>query len=124
MLKVEHQTVVLYEKRRQYRLKSIEAILKVITNKVKYIHGLLANKIDLRGKTGDLISDMLMEYGLDKDKESYHYLTKMPMDSVSNENVEKLKSNESQLKEEFNQLTSLNASNLWSIDLDELEPFI
>ena len=67
---------------------------------------------------------MLMEYGLDKDKESYHYLTKMPMDSVSNENVEKLKSNESQLKEEFNQLTSLNASNLWSIDLDELEPFI
>jgi len=118
------ERMLLYEKRRQYRLKSIEAILKVITNKVNYINGLLTNELDLRGKTGELISVMLMEYGLDKDKESYHYLTKMPMDSVSSENVEKLKSNESQLKEEYIQLTALNANDLWSIDLDELEPFI
>ena len=118
------ERLVLYEKRRQFRLKSIEVILKVITNKVKYIHGLLANKIDLRGKTSELISDMLMEYGLDKDKESYHYLTKMPMDSVSNENVEKLKSNENQLKQEYSELIALNANDLWCIDLDELEPFI
>ena len=118
------ERLLLYEKRRQYRLKSIESILKIITNKVKYVNGLLTDEIDLRGKKSELIYDMLMDYGLDKDKESYHYLTKMPMDSVSTENVEKFKLTEKELKEEHKNLNTLNASALWCIDLDELEPFI
>ncbi len=35
------ERVVLYEKRRQYRLNTINSLLKLITNKVNYINGLL-----------------------------------------------------------------------------------
>jgi DNA topoisomerase-2 len=118
------ERVVLYEKRRQYRLNTINSLLKLITNKVNYINGLLANTIDLRGKSKEAIAIMLKEHGLDKDKESYHYLTKMPMDSVSSENVESLKANQLELTQEYDGLLGMQACSLWIKDLDELEPFI
>ena len=67
----------MYEKRRQYRITSISLLLRTINNKVNYINGLLTNKLDLRGKASKTIEDMLIKYGLDKEKDSFHYLTKM-----------------------------------------------
>ena len=48
---------------------------------------------------------------------------------LSNTNIgktvlQKLKSNENQLKQEYSELIALNANDLWCIDLDELKPFI
>ena len=118
------ERLVMYEKRRQYRLKNIEMILKTINNKVLYIEGLLYNNIDLRGKSASMIESMLLEYGLDKEKDSYQYLTKMAMDSVSKENVEKLQTQKQDLDIEYKRLQSSNAKSLWFVDLEELEPFI
>lgn len=118
------ERLVMYEKRRQYRLKNIEMILKTINNKVLYIEGLLYNNIDLRGKSASMIESMLLEYGLDKEKDSYQYLTKMAMDSVSKENVEKLQTQKQDLDIEYKKLQSSNAKSLWFVDLEELEPFI
>jgi len=118
------ERLIMYEKRRQYRLKNIEMILKTINNKVLYIEGLLNNNIDLRSKSGSMIESMLLEYGLDKEKDSYQYLTKMAMDSVSKENVEKLQNQKVGLDVEFKKLQSSNAKSLWFADLEELEPFI
>ena len=118
------ERLVMYEKRRQYRLKNIEMILKTINNKVLYIEGLLDNKLDLRGKTGTMIETMLLDFGLDKEKDSYQYLTKMAMDSVSKENVEKLKTQKNKLDVEYKELQTSNAKSLWYVDLEELKPFI
>jgi DNA topoisomerase II len=118
------ERLIMYEKRRQYRLKNIEMILKTINNKVMYIEGLLNNNIDLRSKSASMIESMLVEYGLDKEKDSYQYLTKMAMDSVSKENVEKLQNQKVGLDVEYKKLQSSSAKSLWLVDLEELEPFI
>ena len=114
----------MYEKRRQYRITSISLLLRTINNKVNYINGLLTNKLDLRGKASKTIEDMLIKYGLDKEKDSFHYLTKMAMDSVSKENVAKLLEQKDKLDNEYNMLQSSNAISIWLEDLEELEPFI
>ena len=118
------ERLVMYEKRRQYRLKNIEMILKTINNKVLYIEGLLHNNIDLRGKSASMIESMLLDYGLDKEKDSYQYLTKMAMDSVSKENVEKLQTQKVGLDVEYKKLHTSNAKSLWFADLEDLKPFI
>ncbi len=114
----------MYEKRRQYRISTIMLLLKTINNKVDYINGLLSNKLDLRGKSSNIIEDMLMKFGLTKEKDSFHYLTKMPMDSVSNENVEKLLKQKDNLDNEYKMLHTSNAKSLWLEDLEQLEPFV
>ena len=118
------ERLIMYEKRRQYRLKNIEMILKTINNKVLYIEGLLNNKLDLRGKTAITIDTMLLNFGLDKEKDSYQYLTKMAMDSVSKENVEKLQNQKDKLDVEYKELQSSNAKSLWYTDIEELKPFV
>ena len=84
----------------------------------------MTNKLDLRGKASKTIEDMLIKYGLDKEKDSFHYLTKMAMDSVSKENVAKLLEQKDKLDNEYNMLQSSNAISIWLEDLEELEPFI
>ena len=96
----------------------------VSKDKVRYIEAVLSNKIDLRGKSTSSIDIMLSDYGLDKEKDSYHYLTKMAMDSVSKENVEKLHEQKDTLDKEYEMLFKSSASLLWKEDLNELEPFI
>lgn len=118
------ERLVMYEKRRQYRLNNIEILLRTINNKVLYIEGLLNNSIDLRGKTETMISSMLEEYGLDKEKDSYQYLTKMAMDSVSKENVEKFQNQKANLDIEYKELQGSTAKRLWFDDLEQLKPFL
>ena len=65
-------------------------ILKVLSNKAKYIQENLAGTIDLRRKKQDEITKMLEDKGYDKKDDDYKYLVKMPMDSVTEENVVKL----------------------------------
>ena len=117
------ERLVMYEKRRKYRLQNIENVLKTITNKVKYIEGILNNTIDLRGKRAADIELMLTTYGLEKDKEkdNFHYLTKMAMDSVSKENVDKMNNQKGLLEGEFKTLTEITNKEMWCEDLDELE---
>ena len=118
------ERLVMYEKRRQYHLKNIEMLLKTINNKVLYIEGLLNNSIDLRGKSASMIDSMLLDCGLEKEKDSFQYLTKMAMDSVSKENVERLQNQKVGLDIEYKKLHISNAKSLWFDDIQELKPFI
>ena len=120
------ERLVMYEKRRKYRLQNIESVLKTITNKVKYIEGILSDTIDLRGKRSADIDIMLTSYGLEKDKEkdNFHYLTKMSMDSVSKENVEKMNNQKGALEGEFKSLTEMTNKEMWKEDLSELEKIL
>ena len=71
-----------------------------------------------------MIDDMLVEFGLDKEKDSFHYLTKMAMDSVSKENVAKLLEQKDKLDKEYTMLNASDAKSIWVDDLEQLEPFI
>ena len=63
---------------------------------------------------------ILKELGISEDDKDYKYLTKMPMDSVTEENVEKL-FQEKQVKEkELNDIKNKTIHEMWLKELEEL----
>jgi hypothetical protein len=88
-----------------------------------YIKEVLEDTIDLRKKRKQEIIDMLLnkKYDtIDKDEE-FKYLVKMPMDSVSEENVEKLLQ-EHQIKEdELDRIKTTTIEEMWLSELSILE---
>ena len=81
----------LYQTRKEYMIDALEKELILLSNKARYIKENLDDTIDLRKKKKEQVIQMLKEKGYDVigDDIEYKYLTKMPMDSVTDENVEK-----------------------------------
>ena len=94
-----------------------------LNNKVKYIIETLNGTIDLRGmKKPDVIS-MLESKKYDKleDDDEYKYLVKMPMDSVTEENVKKMQLDEKNKESEYDELNKTSIQQLWLNELDILQ---
>jgi DNA topoisomerase II len=115
-----------YDKRKKYQMDKIEKELIILSNKARYINDNLSGKIDLRRKKKDEITKILNDLKYDAlentdDVSNFNYLIKMPMDSVSDEAVEKLMKEEEQKENELTLLTSLSIEDMWLIELDELK---
>ena len=112
-----------YNKRKLYLIDLLSKQLITLDNKARYIKGNLNDTIDLRKKTKDQINDLLFNLKFDKDYENdnYNYLIKMPMDSVSQENVDKLLKEHNNKKLELDKITNSKINNLWLEELDNLK---
>ena len=95
----------------------------VVDNKMKYIMGVLEDKIDLRRKSAAEIEAMMKANEIQPDKETntYTYLTRMPMHSVTQENVDKLKREQDNIKAHIAFLTMSTPESIWLDDLSMLE---
>jgi DNA topoisomerase-2 len=112
----------LYEKRKEYVINVIERDLKILKNKAQYIKENIEDTIDLRRKTKDQVCLLLQGKNydvIDNDKE-YKYLTKMPMDSVSEENAEKLFTETNKKREEYERMKEITPQQMWLSELDIL----
>ena len=112
----------MYEIRKTYLINEIKRELMVLNNKARYIKEILEGTIDLRKKTKDVINNMLREKDYDEIKEGdeYKYLTKMPMDSVTEENVKKLLEEEQKMIKELEELENTTKEDMWLKELNEL----
>ena len=112
----------LYAKRKTHQLAAMSAELCVLGNKARYIQELLDGSIDLRRKRGDELMAMLQSKGYDhmEGDEQYKYLLKLPMDSVSEENVQKLVKEKGQKDAQHAALQGTGIEQLWLADLAEL----
>ena len=112
----------LYAKRKAHQLAAMAADLRVLSNKARYIQELLDGSIDLRRKRGDELTIMLQSksYDVIENDEHYKYLLKLPMDSVSEENVQKLLKEKGQKESCHAALQSTGIEQLWLADLAEL----
>ena len=115
----------LYAKRKTHQLAAMTAELLILSNKARYIQELLDGSIDLRRKRGDELVAMLQSKGYDAlsdhmEKPDYKYLLKLPMDSVSEENVHKLLKEKGQKELQHSTLESTSIEQLWLADLAEL----
>ena len=118
-----------YQKRKAYLVDALRKELLVLSNRARYISEILDDTIDLRRKTTTMMVQILkdrkydMQQGDDGDLGStgYKYLLKLPMDSVSEENVEKLRTEKEKKEKELIHLESKTTQNLWQDDLVELE---
>jgi DNA topoisomerase-2 len=118
--------LALYEKRKAHQLACLSSELGVLSNKARYIQEVLDGSIDLRRKRGDEVVSMLKEKGYqsqsqdNEEKDQYKYLLKLPMDSVSDENVDRLIKERDHKKSQYETLNKTSPENLWLSDLDEL----
>ena len=96
--------------------------LKILHNKHKYIQDVLNGDVDLRRKKKPEITEMLVsrKYDMIDDDTDFKYLTKMSMDSVTEENVEKLASQYTQKQKELAAVESTTIQRMWMNELDAL----
>jgi DNA topoisomerase-2 len=112
----------LYKKRKTHQLGAMTAELLLLSNKARYIQELLDGSIDLRRKRGDELVAMMQSKGYDQVEgdQQYKYLLKLPMDSVSEENVQKLLKEKGQKEVCHATLQGTSIEQLWLADLAEL----
>ena len=113
----------LYTKRKAAMLAQLANELRVLTNRARYIQEVLDDKLELRRQTKDAIFAKMTQHGyehIDGDTE-FKYLLKMPMDSVSDENVRQLLSERDTKRTQHQGLQDTTIQALWTKDLDELE---
>jgi DNA topoisomerase-2 len=113
----------LYQTRKDYMIESLERELMLLTNKAKYIQENLNGTIDLRKKKKEQVNEMLESKGYDviDDDMNYHYLTKMPMDSVTEENVDRLNKEHDNKAVELERVKSTTINKMWLNELDILK---
>ena len=110
----------LYGKRKTHQLAALAAELRLLSNKARYIQELLDGSIDLRRKRGDELVAMLQAKKYDLVDNDYKYLLKLPMDSVSEENVQKLLKDKEHKEVQHATLKGTSIEKLWLADLAEL----
>ena len=110
-----------YDKRKNALIKALEEKLIKLSNKAKYILQTLDGTIDLRRKNNAVVTEMLENMGFDKLEDSYKYLIKMPMDSVTNENVEQIVKEKADTEKELEVLKSTTLEKMWNNELKIFE---
>ena len=108
-----------YIKRKKYIIDALEKELVTISNKAKFIKENCDGIIDLRKKKKDVIIELLKTRGYDiiNNDPEYMYLRRMPMDSVCEENVEKLLKEKGDKETELTTVKNTSVEKMW---LDEL----
>jgi DNA topoisomerase-2 len=117
------ERLALYSKRKSAMLAQLANELRVLSNRAKYIQEVLDDKLELRRQTKEAIVAKMTEHGyehIDGDTE-YKYLLKMPMDSVTDENVKHLLGERDTKRVQHQGLQDMSIQALWTRDLDELE---
>jgi len=111
----------MYQERKNYMIDSLEKELVLLSNKAKYIQEILDGTIDLRKKKKEQVTEMLETKGYYKmEDEEYKYLVKMPMDSVTEENIVKLLKDKSDKEIELEIIRNTSVNKMWLLELNKL----
>ena len=112
----------MYIKRKEYMIRALEKELLLLSNRAKYIKENLDGTIDLRKKKREHVISLLEEKGYDKIEgdDEYKYLVKMPMDSVTEENVDRLLKERGSKQAELELVNTTTINQMWKSELDKL----
>lgn len=112
-----------YEIRKQKIMEVLENQLLILRNKKKYVEYLLNDELDLRRKKKDVLVQELFDKGFDKLEEDneYKYLLKMTMDSVTEENVDKLENEYKNKSDDLTKTKNKKINEMWLEELKDLE---
>jgi DNA topoisomerase-2 len=110
-----------YKDRKDFMIKQLEQYLKKLSNRARFIGMCLDGAIDLRSKKNAEIVDMLTQLEFDLYESSYDYLVKMPMNSVSSENADKIMNDKAETDRELATLKDTSLEEMWRRELIMLE---
>ena len=118
-----HPRFKLYQTRKKRQLQVIEGDLKILRNKRRYIQELLDDTLDLRKKTKSSILEILnqKQYDVIENDTDYKYLLKMTMDTVSQDNIDKMLSQLEEKEKQYHILLNTPEEEIWLNELETLE---
>jgi len=110
-----------YVKRKAHQVAEMERVMVKLSNKARYIEAVLAGQVDLRRKTATEIEAMLQAAQLVHVDGNYDYLIKMPMVSVSAENVDRLRKECAETAQALETLRNTTVEQMWLSELDTFQ---
>jgi DNA topoisomerase-2 len=110
-----------YKRRKEYLVLDMEKKLVRLSNRARYIQETLNGTIDLRRKTTQQVSDLLNDMKFVMIEGDFKYLVKMPMDSVTQENVANIMKEKENTEDELKILKATTLEKMWLNELDILE---
>ena len=112
-----------YKMRKKYQIAVLEKEARILSNKARFIEEQCNDTIDLRRKKRDVVVALLKarKYDtLDNDKE-YKYLRSMPIDSMIEENIKKLRKEMKHKLKELEIVRKTSIQRMWLNELNMLE---
>ena len=95
--------------------------LKILSNRGRFIKAILDGKLKINNVAKSKIVEQIENMNLDKIDDSYDYLLRMPIYSLTKELFEKLKSDFTSKKEEIKKLESTDPKDMYVQDLNDLK---
>jgi DNA topoisomerase-2 len=111
----------MYGKRKSNLVKEMEKKLVKLSNRARYILATLDGSVDLRKKTAAQVTALLESMNFAKIDDDFKYLIKMPMDSVTQENVANILKDKADTEEELAVLKATSLEKMWLSELKNLE---
>jgi DNA topoisomerase-2 len=117
-----HVREAYYSKRKKYQVDALKKEACILSNKARFITEVLDNTIDLRKKKSAEVSSIMISHHYDMvdEDEQYKYLVRLPMDSVTEENIEKIMSERDRKNKELELLLNTTEHEIWVKELDTL----
>jgi DNA topoisomerase-2 len=109
-----------YQKRKDALIVEMRAKLLKLSMRAKYIQETLSGVIDLRKKTAVQVTELLEGLHFTKIEGDFKYLIKMPMDSVTEENVAHIMKEKADTELELETLIGTSLEQLWVNELSVL----
>jgi len=110
-----------YIKRKEFILDKMKQELKVLQNRGRFIKFILDGKLEVKNRLkSEIISD-IEKLGLDKIEDSYDYLLRMPIWSLTKEMFDKLKEDYISNKREMEDFSKVEPKDMYMTDISDLK---
>ncbi len=113
--------LTVYGKRKEALMKEMQKKLVKLSNRARYILETLDGVVDLRRKNAQQVSELMVARKFDVLDGDYKYLIKMPMDSVTQENVQNILKEKEETEKLLADLAATTLEKMWLCELDEFE---
>jgi DNA topoisomerase-2 len=112
-----------YARRKEYQLKILEREMNVLSSKARFVSEVMQGTIVLVKVKKDVVIETLKNknYKIIDDDKDYGYLRSMRIDSMEEENWEKLKAELNKVEHQYIQLKKKGIEKIWTEELENFE---
>ena len=112
-----------YQKRKEYQIAELEKMLVVLSNKARFIKEQCDDNLDLRRKKKNVVIELLksMKFDIINNDKTYKYLRTMSIDSVEEENYNKLMKDVEEKKNLLDKIKKTTTQQQWLKELNTLK---
>lgn len=110
-----------YDNRKKYLIKKINLDKSILYNRIKFINGVISNKIKIHRQTKVNIVNQLDTLKMTMVDDSYDYLLGMPIYSLTKEKMDELKEQYEKKKIELEEIKKTEITKMWLKDLRNLK---